>query len=234
MLDHWQLKNINWLDELSAAGVARLAAASTAYAFERGTMIFEPVREPQYVYLLEKGLVRIYRASAGGDELTLGYVRPGEIFGELAMFSDRARESYAVAVEPSTVIKVERDVFADVIRSRASVVFSVAKQVGERFKQIESRAEDLVFRSARARLASILLQLAKVFPDAGSERDASGRPQVDIRTTHSELATLIGAARPTVSIALAELEEAGRIRRANGRIVIVDKAALEQEAAAGA
>ena len=124
--------------------------------------------------------MRVFRISRGGEEITYGYVRPGEVFGELVAFSDKPRESYAVAVEPSTVIKVEREAFTDAIRSRPSIVFSVAAQIEDRFKELESRVEDLVFRSARSRLARTILSLDKEF---GQDDDQS---PIGIRLTHAE------------------------------------------------
>lgn len=225
MIDLWHLANINWLSELPAATLERLRAAATVFTVDRGDMIFEPMLDPEFVFLLETGLVRIFRRSAEGGEITLGFVHPGEVFGELTVFSDKPRESYALAAERSTVIKVARKVFADAIHQRASVVFSVAAQMGERFKEIESRAEDLVFRSARARLAKVLNDLVEEFG-----QQASGRHVIGARLTHAELATLAGTSRPTVSIMLADFEEEGLIRREDGRIVVVDKAALQREA----
>lgn len=227
MVDLWHLQNINWLNELPAASLESLRAAATMLSVQRGEMIFEPVREPQFVFLLESGLVRIFRRSVQGAEITLGYVHPGEVFGELTVFTDKPRESYAVAAKPSVIVKVGRGVFADVIRNSESVVFTVATQIGDRFKQIESRAEDLVFRGARSRVAKIILQLDESFGETDEHP-----PVIDVHMTHGELATLAGTSRPTVSIALAELEKTGSIARSHGGIAIIDRAALQRDAAA--
>jgi CRP/FNR family cyclic AMP-dependent transcriptional regulator len=226
MIDLWHLNNINWLRELPAQAVDTLRAAASIQVFEPGAMIFEPDRKPDYVFLLETGLVRIFRTSPRGQEITFGYVRPGEVFGELAVFSDKPRESYAAAVERSTVVRVGRDVFSDVIQTRPSIVFSVATQIGDRFKHIESRVEDLMFRSARSRLARILLHLADEF---GCQEDEHS--VIELRLTHAELATLAGTSRPTITIALAEFEEEGLIRRRAGKVDILSRKALNKEAA---
>lgn len=226
MLVLWHLNNFNWLQALSAQALDTLRAAASVQVFEPGTMIFEPNRRPEYVFLLETGLVRIFRTSPRGGEITFGYVHSGEVFGELAVFSDRPRESYAVAVERSSVIRVGRDVFIDVIHTHPSIVFSVATQIGNRLKHIESRVEDLVFRSARSRLARILLHLADEF---GREED--DHSVIEMRLTHAELATLAGTSRPTITIALAEFEEEGLIRRGAGKVEILNRGALNEEAA---
>ena len=225
MINLWHINNVDWLRELSATSVAALREGASISTFEPGQLVFEPEAEPQFVFILETGLVRMYRNCARGEEVTFGYIQPGEVFGELAAFSDKPRESYAVAVERSTVIKIEKQVFAEAIQSRSSIVFSVAAQIGDRFKEIESRVEDLVFRNARSRLAHIILQLAEDFGEKTGDRLL-----IATRLTHAELATLVGVSRPTVSIALGEFEDDELITRSEGKIVVVNKKALQAAA----
>jgi len=225
MFELWHLKRIDWLEELPPGVASDLRQHATFLRFRPGATIFEPVSEPHCVFLLETGLVKMFRRSTHGDEVILGYIQPGEVFGEFAAFSDRPRESFAEAVEHSSVIKVERSVFADAIKSRPEIVFSVAKQIGDRFKQIESRIEDLIFRSARERIARIILQLADEFGKAVDDHLL-----VDLRLTHAELAKLAGTSRPTASIAIGELEDEETIVRSNGKLIIRNMAALRREA----
>lgn len=225
MVELWHLSDINWLEQLPQESAVELRNAAKVLTFGPGATVFEPEPEPRSVFILETGLVRMYRRSSRGEEVTLGYVQPGEVFGELAAFSDKPRESYAVAVETSTVIKVDRRVFADAIQARSSIVFTVATQIEDRFKQIESRVEDLVFRSARERVARIVLQLIDDFG-----KRTGNQVLVDLRLTHEELAKLAGTSRPTVSIALGEFEDEGLLTRSNGKLVVLDPAALRAEA----
>lgn len=225
----WHLDRIDWLKELPDGTAARLRASATVSTFEAGSPIFEPSSSPAYAYILETGLVRIYRTSEQGGEVTLGYIRPGEVFGELAALSDSPRESYARALERSVVIRVGRDAFANAIRSCPEVCCSVAVQVGGRLKRLESRVEDLVFRSAPARIASTLLQLADDFGEA-----LDGGVRVGLRITQVELASLVGVSRPTVNIALGEFEALGLLRREGGQIVLTDRAGLKVQVSRGA
>ncbi len=223
MIELWHLKNIDWLAELPEDVCETLRLASDVRQFSVGDIIFEPEPHPEYVYILESGLVRIFRRSPDGEQVTFGYIRPGEVFGELAAFSDRSRGSYAAAVEPAVVLRVNRQLFAQAIKSRASIVFSVAKQIEGRFNEIETRVEDLVFKSVRSRLAHIILQLADQF-----SRPSGEEVVLDIRLTHAELANLIGASRPTVSLAVKEFEDAGLIGRRDGHIALLDRPRLEE------
>lgn len=225
MNEIWHLKGIDWLASLPADDSSQLLRAATASEFAAGDIVFEPDSNPKFVYILQSGLVRTYRVSTRGEEVTFGYIRSGEVFGELAALSDKPRESFAVAVEPSRVIKIDRGTFRAVLSASPQTVLSVATQIEDRFKEIESRVEDLVFRSARSRLARVLLRLGDEF---GEGDDSAVR--IGLRATHAELATLAGTSRPTVSITLGEFEADGIIVRDDGHIRILDAAALRREA----
>jgi CRP-like cAMP-binding protein len=85
----------------------------TSRAYEPGEMIFGPSPDPEHVFVLDEGLVRIYSVGPEGHEITLGYVRPGELFGELAVVSDKARESFARAARPWRVLRIPKERFLE-------------------------------------------------------------------------------------------------------------------------
>lgn len=225
MIEFWHLQNVDWLRELPPEVADQLRETAECKQYPKGALIFKPVIDPKYVFLLESGLVRIYRESDQAEQVTFGYVQPGEVFGECAVFLDRPRESFAVAHEPSDVLRMSRERFRMAIQSKPSIMFAVAKQIEGRFKNVESRVEDLVFRDARSRLAHVILNLSQEFG-----RNDGGRTILQISLTHAELATLIGTSRPTVSIALGELEDEGVLTRIDRYIGINNHEALEEMA----
>ena len=215
MNDVWHLRNIDWLAQLGDDELAALERGAVVRRYGRSEMVFSPTPSPQSVYLLESGLVRIFRLSEGGGETSFGYVAPGEVFGELPAFGDYPRESFAQAVRPSAVWRVPRENFLRAIGVHSALVIQVTKQIGNRLKRIESRVEDLVFRSVRSRVARMLLELARDFG-----RVEGGHRLIDVPITQGELATLVGATRQTVNQTLREFASEGLIGRENRRMVL--------------
>jgi len=222
-VDHWHLASIDWLRDLPRLERERLLGGALIRRYPAGATIFEPEPRPERVFILEEGLVRLYRISSDGDELTLGYVHPGEVFGELAAFVDQPRESFAAAVENSTALEISRETCLRIARASPSAGTAITAQIGGRLKQIEARAEDLAFRTVQQRVAHILLQLSGEFG-----QPVSRSVRITLRLTHAQLAALVGASRPTVSLALGQLEEAGLIVREDGNWIILDRSGLER------
>lgn len=216
MDDYWHIHGFDWLGELSPEESERLRQQSVQKRYVPGELVFGPVAQPHSVYLLEHGLVRIYRMSMAGTEATFGFVRPGEIFGELAAFTDSSRDSYAQAASASIAWCLPVEVVRKAFAQHPGIAFAVTKQIGNRLKRIESRVENLMFRDARARVAGILLELAE---DFGREQD--GARLIDLRLSQQELATLVGTTRQTANAVLRDLEQAGVLRRHDGRVAVV-------------
>jgi CRP-like cAMP-binding protein len=159
-----------------------------------------------------------------GPEATLGYVRPGEVFGELEAFSDRPRESFAQAVRPSRAWRIPHEELRRLLAAHPGIAFRVTTQIGSRFKRIESRVESLVFRSLRSRMAFILLELAEDF-----SREDGDEVLIDLPLSQQDLATLVGATRQSVNACLRELRAARLIKYRKRRFALLDPAALRRE-----
>ncbi len=211
----WHLRRIDWLKALPAQEAQELQRASTCREYARGEMVFTPNPTPHSVFLLARGLVRVYRLAPSGAETTFGYVAPGEVFGELTAFGNHPRESFAQAVRASTIWRIPREAFERVVAAKPSLVLAITKQMGQRMKRIESRVEHLVFRDVRARLARVLSELAE---DFGRAED--GSRLIDLPLTQAELATLVGTTRQTVNATLRRLEAEGLVGRRHHRILL--------------
>lgn len=225
MLDAWHLHNFDWLESLPYGDLAALRNAASKRVYRPREMIFAPSPDPQSVYLLELGLARIYRLSDSGAETTFGFVSPGEVFGELVAFGNYPRESFAEATERCTVLKIRKDVFQKVVSQNPGLVIEVARQIGDRFKRIESRVENLVFSRVRTRVARILLELAEDFGVAQPDGTV-----LEIALSQSDLATLVGATRQTVNATLQELEHDGLVALRSRQIVLLDPDRLAMDA----
>jgi CRP-like cAMP-binding protein len=224
----WHLRSVDWLSELPSEDLEKLRAASSHRDYQRGETVFAPNPDPASVYLLERGLVRIYRLSPDGAETTFGYVAAGEVFGELTAFGDFPRESFAAAVRASRIWRIRANAFREIVAARPEIAVEITRQMGHRLKRVESRVENLVFRNVRSRLAHVLLELAA---DLGSED--RGVTVISEELTQSELATLVGSTRQSVNVALRELQADGLIAARGRRIALRDPAGLARIARPG-
>lgn len=207
----------SWVKRLTPQERTTLQASAKRCGFTSRETVFSPALRPNTVYLLERGLVRVYRLSDNGSETTLGYIAPGEIFGELTVFGNYPRESFAQALKPSIVWKLPRERVRALFDSRPLLIVELTQQVVERFKQMESRAERQVTHNVRARVALALLDLSKRF----GHLEADGSVELILNITQTELASLIGSTRQTVNTSLRELRRAGLVHKRGPHLVLL-------------
>jgi len=221
----WYLKRINLFTEMSSEEMGALAKKTRMESVSKKTPIFFPGDPSQQIYLLKEGRVKISRISEEGREVTLALLEPGEIFGELEVLDDAPRDTLAEALDDSKICVVSKALFLEMIHSMPALSFRLTKLIGFRMRKIESRVEDLVFKDVPARLAHLLLDLAK---DYGKE--APQGVLLQIKITHQEIANLIGSIRETVSAVLGDFKREGWIAFEGRRIVLLKPKLIQKRA----
>jgi CRP/FNR family transcriptional regulator, cyclic AMP receptor protein len=213
--DHWHIRRSPWLDGIKPAMAAELRRAALVRSYAPAESIFGPLRLPENVWLVEQGLVRLHRLAPDGREVTIALVRPGHLFGEVPVLGDLPRVSFAEAMRRSTCWRIPRSVFLGVLRADPDASFSLSKEIAGKLARVESRLEDLAFRSVDARLARILFLLSEDFG-----RDTGEWVILDLALTQSELAQLIGTTRQSVSDSMRSLIGSGCVSRDRGFLAL--------------
>jgi len=219
----WYLKRINVFSGLSWGEMRELKRITRMVSYGKNEMIYLPGDPSETVFLLKKGRVKISRLSEEGREATLAILEPGEIFCELEALQAVPRESLVQALEPVMVCEIRREDFNRYLYQCPEVGGKVIKWFGGRLRQIETRVSDLVFKSASARLAQLLIDLSR---SMGISENGSIRLQT--RLTHQNLANLIGTSRETVSTLISQFVNHGLIAQDRRYILILDENRLSK------
>ncbi len=219
----WYLKQIKLFDGLSWKELRHMQQITKMETCDKGQLLYLPGDSSDAVYLLKKGRVKISRVNADGREVLLTILEPGEIFGEVEAVTDEPRETLVQALEKSLVCKIRREDFDQYLHKYPHVGGRIIKLMGARLRTIESRIGELVFKSAPARLATVLLNLAETM---GQPEDRGIRLQA--RLTHQNIARLIGTSRETASTLISRFSQRGLLMQDHRHIVILDKDRLAQ------
>lgn len=196
----------------------QLLPATTVSDFGARRVIYLPGDRAVGVHFVSSGRVKISKVTRDGKELTLAYRGPGELFGETCLLEGGPREEMAEAMDASSTIEVGREALDRLLASSSLIAYRFARALMSSQRQLETRLEQLIFKDVGAKLAELLLELARQHGVA----DRRGL-LVGIRITHQEMANLIGATRETVSVTLAQFKKKGLIQT-EGRKVILSNA----------
>ncbi|MBI1743032.1 Crp/Fnr family transcriptional regulator [Candidatus Acetothermia bacterium] len=220
----WCLEDVDLVEDLSRQQKKELLHRLKTEDYQRGETIFLPGDPSDTVYFLHKGLVKIYRVDETGKRLTLLLIgRKGRPFGVMALAGQGRRDLVAQAVIDSRLCMIAKDDLLLLAKANPTLCLKITELIGSRRKTIENKLADVVFRNVPARLAKLLLQLAREFG-----REFQARKRIEIRFTHQELAELIGASREHVTATLNRFSKERLLSRRRGHVILQNEKALRQ------
>ncbi len=206
-------RQVDIFADLDPAEMAELDRMMVLTTYERGRTLYAPDERREVLFMLKTGRVELYRLSLEGRKLVVASIEPGTFFGEMVLVGQGMYDSFAEAVENSTVCVMTRSDVERLLLAKPKVALRFLETVGQRLKDTEARLEEMTFKNARSRLASILLQL-------GQGRDV-------VNLGHQDLADRLGLARETVTNALDQFKADGLIETGRMKITIVNSDELE-------
>ena len=159
-----------------------------------------------------KGHVKLGAHAASGREITFGIVKPGEIFGEIALLDGHERSVDASTLDHCEILFIDRRDFIPFLAGHPDIAIRLVAELCARLRRTGQKVEDSALGLA-PRLARALLRLA----------DHHGLPtpagtRIDVRLSQRELGQLIGMSRESVN------KQLGRWRRRG--LIALDRRAL--------
>ena len=125
-------------------------------------MIYLEGEPAESIFILESGWVKATRMTREGREQAMMFLRPVEVFGDIAVFTGTTYPGTVAALEPVDVWTVPARTLLDLIPHYPDLAMAVIRHLAERVIHYVNLVEDLSLRSVEARLAHTLLQNAQL------------------------------------------------------------------------
>jgi CRP/FNR family transcriptional regulator, cyclic AMP receptor protein len=169
----------------------------------KGT-IFSQEERCTDVHYIKMGVVKLMLVSGRGRAGILGFLGPGDFFGEGCISGRASYLTSAIALVPTTVNVIKQKQMIHILEKEPEVCARFIRYLLARNHRIEEDLIDHLFNSCERRLARTLLLLAQY--DKGST-EALVLSQV----THDTLADMVGATRSRVSVFMNKFRRLGFI-----------------------
>ncbi len=171
-----------------------------------------------HLALVLDGTARVYKSGAGGREITLYRVNPGEscILTTSCILSDRPFPAFAVAETALEARVVPAETVQQWMGMHPAWQQYVFDLFASRLDTVIATLEEVAFHQLDARLARLLL-------DAHAETGSD-----TIAATHEQIAADLGSAREVVSRLLKDLEHDGLVELGRGRVTVTNQTDLQR------
>lgn len=183
-------------------------------AFERGQLLTHP-DDADYILIIKTGCLRAFWL-AFDRELSLAYLRPGD------MFSTHTR-LHMQASEPTRLFIAQRTAVEQVLAVHPAFQQALVRGLAKVLGQTMTLLEDLAFHHARGRIARYVVRSAA---QAGIALQPG--QMVPLALGMEEMAALLGTTRQTVSTEFnAMIREGAFARERRGYLRLKDVSLLE-------
>jgi CheY-like chemotaxis protein len=73
--------------------------------FRAGDVVFEESAPPTDIFIVKDGTFSVYKKSSTGERIAIAIIKPGEVLGEMAVFTGQNRTTTVVAQTDGTLIR---------------------------------------------------------------------------------------------------------------------------------
>jgi CRP-like cAMP-binding protein len=206
------------LQSLSPEEYARLERHLQLATFASRQPAYEANDRITTVYFPLTGVLALVTLLQGGETLAVATIGNEGFVGHAVALGTDSMPYHVICKVASTCAGIRADMLREQLRSESRLQMLLLRNTHALFNQVAQVA-------ACNRVHPVEKRLARCFLLTHDRTGVNEFPM-----THEFLAELLGVRRATVTEAATALQRAGLIRNERGRIVIVDRAGLEQAA----
>ena len=192
--------------------------------YPKDTMVFSETMPGKELYIIQKGSVKITKI-VDDNEVLLAVLKPGDIFGEMALIENKPRSASAIAFEDATLLAVNKENFERMVQSQPQIISRLTQLLAERIWFIYKQLANTLLNDNLGRMYdALLIQLEKA--------------RVPIKSGESytfefgmrELINMVGLPPGEGNRCVRELLRNSRIKAIDNRIQTTDVQEIENQA----
>lgn len=223
MAEHASANFNDMLARLSPEDRQTILSRMTLRSYEPRQQIFGQNDNNNRFMVIESGRVRTFSLALDGHEITTGIWSAGFSLGLISGLAGVPRVLSCEAIDRTTVRILSMNDLQALVTRIPQLGFDLAKLIAGSAAKSIARAALFSTTSVRGRLVATLISLGDL-PDARTGPDSA----VVTGLSHEDIASLVGASRPWVSLTIRELEEQGYLRLGRRQITIPSLTALSR------
>ena len=220
------LRGVPILRTLGPEDRAAVAAISRVRLYTRGEQVFEQGAESDFLPIVVRGRIKVYRSVEPGRDVILHIVEAGDLLGAVAVARGIPFPASAEAMEDSVLVEVPCAALNELARRAPSVLRGLFAGLTQRLIELTDRIAVLSGTRVEPRFARLFLRLAD---DIGVVADSDVR--IPLRLSRQELADLTGTTVETAIRIMSRWNKEGFLETDESGFVLRDREALRELAA---
>lgn len=214
-LDCQVLSGIELFRGLPRNALEAAAAAGRVRHWGKERRIFEQGEAGVRAHILLKGSVRISQGGGDGGMIIMRFIRPGDLFGAVSLFTDDRYPAEAICATDCTEVSWNEAEVIALMRNYPAIAINMIRIIGRRLQETQDRVRELSTQRAEQRVANAVLRLAR---QAG--HTAVDGTAIEFPLRRKDVADISGTTLHTASRILTAWERAGWLISHNRRLIL--------------
>ncbi len=192
-----------------------------SHTYAAQSVIFHQDTQPQAVYLIDRGIVKLVRIMETGQPMILGLRRRHWLIGAPSVLLDSMYYSTAITLVPTSLRCISARDFLSLTKTSEDfsryVHLLLSEEIIKQMKYVEARN----CLKTRDRIRHLLLELVE-----DQELAGGGSSGFSLPLTNKELSQLLAITPEHLCRVLKEMKQEGLIRYANGNLTVTNPTRL--------
>lgn len=194
---------------------------SRAVDYPKGSVIFEPARPPESLYLVLTGRVKVCCIAPDGGQTLLRVAMPETFFGECALVSADSRQ-HAIALDEAKVMNWSADELSKQIEREPMLSVALFTEFAECNRKLRDRVAMNAWFNTGTRVTMALVHLGR---EMGERREEGAMRITGL--THQAIADYVGTSREIVTCEMNRLRRLGFLSYSRRHIDVFADALVE-------
>lgn len=158
-----KLKDIYLFKDLCDETLDRIGEFTTFLKLSKDNVLFYEGDDPKYLFLLKKGIVKLYKTSSNDKEILLKYFHSNELIAEVANFEQIPYPATAQSFTDTEVLRIDFGSLKDIIYSDPNLSFLIQTSLIKKIRNLENIVSLHVVLDSKERIAKYLCDHSEEF-----------------------------------------------------------------------
>jgi len=209
------------LEGLSESAIEAILEPTSVRQVSDGAFFFNEQEPAEQAFILLKGKVKLIQLNEVGQQVILGYLVPGRVYGIIGAIKKISYPVSAQAVGESKALVWSQEILGGQMARFPEMTMNAMRIMASQIQEFQGTINDLSTKRVEQRIARAVLRLARQ-----SGRQIADGVVIDLPLTRQDLAEMTGTTLYTVSRVLNEWEQRGLIKSKRQQVTLLSAAGL--------
>ena len=158
-----QLKDVFLFKDLCDDTLAQIEEFTTSLKLSKDNILFYEGDEAEYLYILTKGIVKLYKTASNDKEIIMKYFHSNELIAEVANFEEIPYPATAQCFMESEVLRIDFAKLKEIIYADPKLSFIIQTSLIKKIRNLEKLVSLHVVLDSKERIAKYLCEHTEDF-----------------------------------------------------------------------